>query len=266
MKEERHISHSLDEKSLAALSKVKKLVRQDNTPEPKSIEVDYSPAVRTAEWYKKQAEINSTLKTEKLKGIVELKPIVQSIEEEKRGNDKTVYQIGTDGKIIKRWIGAVNVADKLNLTFAKFSEILKGPDRLHNGCYWIYQSDYKSTFDYKKEILHIKNVLRNPKAKVIVRSVDAPITKRGGKGLAKKKLTPEETEKIRQFILANGNKMTNEEMRLAQGVDNMQQAGRISDKTAFFYMGELLEYNDTKQIFTNPKHEKTQNYITGRFG
>ena len=47
---------------------------------------------------------------------------------------------------------------------------------------------------------------------------------------------------------------------------NMQQAGRISDRTAFFYMGELLEYNDTKQIFTNPKHKKTQNYITGRFG
>lgn len=47
---------------------------------------------------------------------------------------------------------------------------------------------------------------------------------------------------------------------------NMQQAARISDKTAFFYLGELLEYNDTKQIFTNPKHEKTQNYITGRFG
>ena len=47
---------------------------------------------------------------------------------------------------------------------------------------------------------------------------------------------------------------------------NMQQAARISDKTAFFYLGELLEYNDTKEIFTNPKHEKTQNYITGRFG
>ena len=47
---------------------------------------------------------------------------------------------------------------------------------------------------------------------------------------------------------------------------NMQQAARISDKTAFFYLGELLEYNDTKEIFTHPKHEKTQNYITGRFG
>ncbi|MBL4593621.1 MAG: phosphate ABC transporter ATP-binding protein, partial [Flavobacteriales bacterium] len=47
---------------------------------------------------------------------------------------------------------------------------------------------------------------------------------------------------------------------------NMQQAGRISDKTAFFYMGDLIEFGDTKQIFTNPKKERTQNYITGRFG
>ena len=47
---------------------------------------------------------------------------------------------------------------------------------------------------------------------------------------------------------------------------NMQQAARISDKTAFFYMGDLIEYDETKIIFTNPKEEKTQNYITGRFG
>lgn len=47
---------------------------------------------------------------------------------------------------------------------------------------------------------------------------------------------------------------------------NMQQAARISDKTAFFYLGELVEYDDTKEIFTNPKKERTQNYITGRFG
>ena len=47
---------------------------------------------------------------------------------------------------------------------------------------------------------------------------------------------------------------------------NMQQAGRVSDKTAFFYLGELVEFDDTKIIFTNPKHTRTQNYITGRFG
>lgn len=47
---------------------------------------------------------------------------------------------------------------------------------------------------------------------------------------------------------------------------NMQQAGRVSDKTAFFYMGDLIECDDTKTIFTNPKNIQTQNYITGRFG
>jgi len=47
---------------------------------------------------------------------------------------------------------------------------------------------------------------------------------------------------------------------------NMQQAGRISDKTGFFMLGELIEYNNTKKIFLNPDKIETQNYITGRFG
>lgn len=46
---------------------------------------------------------------------------------------------------------------------------------------------------------------------------------------------------------------------------NMQQAARVSDKTAFFYVGELVEYDDTKKMFTNPTDTRTQNYITGRF-
>jgi len=46
---------------------------------------------------------------------------------------------------------------------------------------------------------------------------------------------------------------------------NMQQAARVSDKTAFFYLGELVEYDETKQMFTNPRDIRTQNYITGRF-
>jgi phosphate transport system ATP-binding protein len=46
---------------------------------------------------------------------------------------------------------------------------------------------------------------------------------------------------------------------------NMQQAARVSDKTAFFYLGELVEYDNTKQMFTNPTDIRTQNYITGRF-
>jgi len=47
---------------------------------------------------------------------------------------------------------------------------------------------------------------------------------------------------------------------------NMQQAARVSDKTGYFYLGELIEYDNTRKIFTNPKKESTQNYITGRFG
>lgn len=47
---------------------------------------------------------------------------------------------------------------------------------------------------------------------------------------------------------------------------NMQQAARISDKTAFFYLGEMLEYGDTTQIFESPADERTQRYVTGRFG
>lgn len=47
---------------------------------------------------------------------------------------------------------------------------------------------------------------------------------------------------------------------------NMQQAARVSDATAFFYLGELIEMGDTKKIFTNPERKQTEDYITGRFG
>ena len=47
---------------------------------------------------------------------------------------------------------------------------------------------------------------------------------------------------------------------------NMQQASRVSDKTAYFYLGEMIEFDETTKIFTNPQQLSTQNYITGRFG
>ncbi len=47
---------------------------------------------------------------------------------------------------------------------------------------------------------------------------------------------------------------------------NMQQAARASDYCAFLYQGDLIEFGNTKQVFTNPRHEQTENYITGRFG
>lgn len=47
---------------------------------------------------------------------------------------------------------------------------------------------------------------------------------------------------------------------------NMQQAARVSDQTAFMYMGELIEYSDTNTLFTTPNKKKTEDYITGRYG
>ena len=47
---------------------------------------------------------------------------------------------------------------------------------------------------------------------------------------------------------------------------NMQQTARISDKTAFFLLGEVIEFGETEQIFSMPKNKKTEDYITGRFG
>ncbi|MEM8802931.1 MAG: phosphate ABC transporter ATP-binding protein, partial [Pseudomonadota bacterium] len=47
---------------------------------------------------------------------------------------------------------------------------------------------------------------------------------------------------------------------------SMQQAARVSQKTAYFHLGELVEYGETGQIFTNPEDERTENYITGRIG
>jgi phosphate transport system ATP-binding protein len=47
---------------------------------------------------------------------------------------------------------------------------------------------------------------------------------------------------------------------------NMQQAARVSDNTAFMYLGKLIEYGETTAMFTNPKVKKTMEYVTGRFG
>ena len=47
---------------------------------------------------------------------------------------------------------------------------------------------------------------------------------------------------------------------------NMQQAARISNKTAFFLLGEVIEYNDTEELFSRPVDQRTEDYITGRFG
>ncbi len=74
-------------------------------------------------------------------------------------------------------------------------------------------------------------------------------------------LDPISTAKIEELIHELKEKYT-----IVIVTHNMQQASRVSDKTAYFYMGEMIEYDDTKKIFTNPAKMSTQNYITGRFG
>ncbi|MEH7120351.1 phosphate ABC transporter ATP-binding protein PstB [Neobacillus vireti] len=74
-------------------------------------------------------------------------------------------------------------------------------------------------------------------------------------------LDPISTLKIEQLILELKEKYT-----IVIVTHNMQQASRVSDQTAFFLMGELIELDDTSKIFSNPKDERTEGYITGRFG
>ncbi|MDR1964410.1 MAG: phosphate ABC transporter ATP-binding protein PstB [Planctomycetaceae bacterium] len=74
-------------------------------------------------------------------------------------------------------------------------------------------------------------------------------------------LDPIATGKIEELIVA-----LKEQYTIVIVTHNMQQAARISDRTAFFCLGELIEYNDTNTIFTNPSNPQTEAYITGRFG
>lgn len=74
-------------------------------------------------------------------------------------------------------------------------------------------------------------------------------------------LDPISTSKIEELAMELKKKYT-----IVIVTHNMQQAVRISDRTAFFLLGELVEYGDTEQIFSDPKEERTENYITGRFG
>ena len=74
-------------------------------------------------------------------------------------------------------------------------------------------------------------------------------------------LDPISTSKIEELI-----DELREQYTIAIVTHNMQQAARVSQKTAFMYLGELIEFNDTDTIFTMPREKRTQDYITGRFG
>jgi phosphate transport system ATP-binding protein len=74
-------------------------------------------------------------------------------------------------------------------------------------------------------------------------------------------LDPISTGKIEELILD-----LKENYTIVIVTHNMQQAARISDYTGFFFLGELVEFDETSNIFTNPKDKKTEDYVTGRFG
>ncbi len=74
-------------------------------------------------------------------------------------------------------------------------------------------------------------------------------------------LDPISTAKIEELIGELKEKYT-----IVIVTHNMQQAARVSDRTAFFYLGDMVEYGKTSEIFTNPQNKQTENYITGRFG
>ncbi len=74
-------------------------------------------------------------------------------------------------------------------------------------------------------------------------------------------LDPISTSKIEDLALELKNKYT-----IVMVTHNMQQAARISDKTAFFLLGDLVEFNDTETLFSMPMDKRTEDYITGRFG
>ncbi|HXR08953.1 MAG TPA: phosphate ABC transporter ATP-binding protein PstB [Candidatus Acidoferrum sp.] len=74
-------------------------------------------------------------------------------------------------------------------------------------------------------------------------------------------LDPLATAKIEELILQLKNDFT-----IVIVTHNMQQAARISGRTAFFYLGELIEYDETNRMFTSPRQKQTEDYVTGRFG
>ena len=74
-------------------------------------------------------------------------------------------------------------------------------------------------------------------------------------------LDPVSTSKIEDLAIQLKEKYT-----IVIVTHNMQQAARISDKTAFFLLGELVEYGNTEELFSVPKDKRTEDYITGRFG
>ena len=74
-------------------------------------------------------------------------------------------------------------------------------------------------------------------------------------------LDPISTSKVEDLVIS-----LKKEYTIIIVTHNMQQATRVSDRTAFFLLGEVIEYAETEQLFSNPQDKRTEDYISGRFG
>ena len=179
-----------------------------------------------------------------------------------------IYERGVDPVLVRRRVGMVfqkpnpfptmsireNVLAGLRLAGSRISE----PDALvekalHQAALW---DEVKDTLDRSGASLSGGQQQRLCIARALalepeVLLMDEPCSA----------LDPIATAKIEELVHALGERYT-----IAIVTHNMQQAARVSHFTAFFYMGELIEYNETDLLFTKPGNPKTEDYITGRFG
>lgn len=200
--------------------------------------------------------LHEEVPTARVNGIVEL-------------SGKNIYDPGTDPVIIRRKIGMVfqkanpfpgqsildNVAIGLRLAGVRDRKVLSDivERSLRSAALWDEVKDKlkapgTSLSGGQQQRLCIARAL----------AVDPPVILMDEPTSA---LDPISTAKIEELILELKKHVT-----VVIVTHNLQQAARISDRTAFFLMGELVEFGDTSKVFTNPRDSRTEQYITGRFG
>lgn len=184
-------------------------------------------------------------------------------------DDKNIYDSDVDEVSVRKKIGMVfqqpnpfpkSIYENVAYAPLKHGIVKKGPD-----CDNLVEASIRSAGLWNE----VKDILKNPgtglsggqqqrlciartiavKPEVIL--MDEPTSA----------LDPISTEKIEELMLE-----LRKDFTIITVTHNMQQAARVSDYTAFFHLGKLIEYSDTETIFLNPTVKQTEDYITGRFG
>ncbi len=184
-------------------------------------------------------------------------------------DDKNIYDKGIDEVSVRKRVGMVfqqpNPFPKSIYDNVAYAPLKHGMVKKGKLCDKLVEESLKSAGIWDE----VKNILNNPGTSLsggqqqrlcIARTIaikpdiilmDEPTSA----------LDPISTQKIEALMLRLKKLYT-----IIIVTHNMQQAGRVADMTAFFHLGELIEYDKTKKIFLNPTKKKTEDYITGRFG